>query len=39
MDWEDTLAHIRHIEIPAADPARWEAVAERLLSVTAGGIA
>jgi hypothetical protein len=34
MDWEDTLAHIRHIEIPAADLARWEAVAERLLSVT-----
>jgi hypothetical protein len=34
MPWEDTLDHIRHIEIPAADLARWEATAERLEPVS-----
>ena len=29
-DWHDTLAHIRHIDIPAADLARWEAEGRRL---------
>ena len=33
-DYQDVLAHIRRIEIPAADLARWEAAAERLQSVT-----
>jgi hypothetical protein len=34
-DWQDTLHHIRHINIPAADLARWEAAARRLQPVTA----
>ena len=33
-DWQDTVAHIRHIEIPAADLARWEAAAKRLVNIT-----
>ena len=33
-DWHDTLAHIRHIDIPAADLARWEAEGRRLEPVT-----
>jgi len=30
MPWEDTLDHIRHIDISAADLARWEATAKDL---------
>jgi hypothetical protein len=33
-DYQDFLAHIRRIDIPAADLARWEAAAERLQPVT-----
>lgn len=33
-DWEDTVAHIRHIDIPTADLARWEVAGKRLLDVT-----
>ena len=33
-DYQDVLAHIRRIDIPATDLERWEAVAERLLPVT-----
>ena len=33
-DYQDVLAHVRRIEIPAADLARWEAAAERLQQVT-----
>ena len=33
-DYQDVLAHIRRIDIPAADLARWEAAAERLQPVT-----
>ena len=29
-DYQDVLAHIRRIDIPTADLARWEAAAERL---------
>jgi hypothetical protein len=35
MPWEDTLDHIRHIDIPPADLARWEAAGRRLEPVTA----
>jgi hypothetical protein len=34
LDWQDTLEHIRHIDIPAADLARWEALGCRLAAVT-----
>jgi hypothetical protein len=34
MPWEDTLDHIRRIDIPAADLARWEALGCRLAAVT-----
>ena len=30
MPWKDTLDHIRHIDIPAADLARWEAAGRSL---------
>jgi hypothetical protein len=30
LPWEDTLDHIRHIDIPTADLDRWEATARRL---------
>ena len=33
-DYQDVLAHIRRIDIPTADLARWEAVAQRLEPVT-----
>jgi hypothetical protein len=33
-DYQDVLAHIRRIDIPAADLDRWEAAAERLQIVT-----
>ena len=33
-DWHDTVAHLRHIDIPAADLARWEAAAKRLVNIT-----
>jgi hypothetical protein len=33
-DYQDVLDHIRRLDIPAADLARWEAVAERLQPVT-----
>ena len=33
-DWQDTVAHIRHIDIPACDLARWETTAKRLVKVT-----
>ena len=33
MPWEDTLDHIRHIDIPAADLERWEAAGRRLETV------
>ena len=29
-DWQDTVDHIRHIDIPKADLERWEATARRL---------
>jgi hypothetical protein len=34
MPFEDTLNHIRRIDIPAADLARWEALGRRLENVT-----
>lgn len=34
MPWEDTLEHTRHIDIPAADLARWEAAGRHLKPVT-----
>ena len=33
-DGQDPVAHIRHIDIPVADLARWEAAAIRLINVT-----
>lgn len=34
MAHQDVLDHIRRLDIPAVDLARWEAVAERLQPVT-----